>query len=168
MIWQAPHMFWLLLTLPALVLIWRRSGSQLPWSVLGLRLVIVTSLIGALADPVRPQSGKPGDNPLIVLYDQSDSLTAVGRAAIRAEAEAIAAAAGPKTRLLAFGATVVAGLDQLPDGAGSNLAAAITTAQQLLPGGGRVILISDGQATGGNALVAEWLYIQRQSVQEVR
>jgi len=154
MIWQAPHMFWLLLTLPALVLIWRRTRSRLPWSVVGLRLVIVTFLIGALADPVLPKAGKPGNSPLIVLYDQSDSLTAAGRAAIRAEAEAIATAAGPETRLLAFGATVVAGRDRLPDGAGSDLAAAITTAQQLLPGGGRVIVISDGQATGGNALVA--------------
>ncbi|WP_322816755.1 VWA domain-containing protein [Chloroflexus sp.] len=154
MIWQAPHMFWLLLVLPALLLIWRRAGNRLPWSVVGMRLAIVALLVGALADPIRPLAGVPLTGPLIVLYDQSDSLTPAGQAAIRAEAEAIAAAAGPKTRLLAFGADVVAGGDRLPDGAGSDLAAAITTVRHLLPGGGRVILISDGQTTGGDALIA--------------
>ncbi|MGQ9773923.1 VWA domain-containing protein [Chloroflexus sp.] len=154
MIWQAPHMFWLLLVLPALLFIWRRAGNRLPWSVVGMRLAIVALLVGALADPIRPLPGAPLAGPLIVLYDQSDSLTPAGQAAIRAEAEAIAAAAGPETRLLAFGANVVLGGDRLPDGAGSDLAAAITTVRHLLPGGGKVILISDGQTTGGDALIA--------------
>ncbi|GIV89336.1 MAG: VWA domain-containing protein [Chloroflexus sp.] len=152
MIWQAPHMFWLLLALPALVLIWRRAGRRLPWRVVVLRLTILTLLIGALANPVRQQADTPATGPLLVIYDQSDSLTPAGQAAIRAEAEAIAAAAGPQTRLLAFGANVVAGNERMPDGAGSDLAQALRTARQLLPSGGRVILIGDGHNTGGDVL----------------
>ncbi|WP_298819748.1 VWA domain-containing protein [Chloroflexus sp.] len=152
MIWQSAHMFWLLLALPAFALIWRRAGRRLPWSILALRLAIVALLIGALADPVWQQAGRAAAGPLIVLYDQSDSLTPAGQAAIRSEAEAIAAATGPETRLLAFGAQVIAGSDQRPDGAGSDLAAALRMARQLLPAGGRVILIGDGQHTGGDVL----------------
>ncbi len=152
MIWQSAHMFWLLLALPAFALIWRRAGSRLPGPILGLRLLIVALLIAALADPIWLQEGQPTAGPLIVLYDQSDSLTPAGQAAMRTEAEAIAAAAGPETRLLAFGAQVIAGSDRLPDGAGSDLAAALRMARQLLPAGGRVILISDGHHTGGEVL----------------
>ncbi len=160
MIWQAPHMLWLLLALPAFVLLWWRGNRRLPWSVLSIRLLIIGLLITALADPVWPQAGAPARGPLIVLYDQSDSLTPAGQAAIRAEAEAIAAAAGPTTRLLAFGANLVAGSDRLPDGSGSDLAAALRMARQLLPAGGRVILITDGHSTGGNALVEAALAAQ--------
>lgn len=152
MIWQSPHLFWLLLALPALVLIWRRAGRRLPWPVVGIRMLIVALLITALADPIWQQPGAPATGPLLVLYDQSASLTAEGQAAIRAEAQAIANAAGPATRLLAFGANVVAGGDRLPDSAGSDLAAALRMARQLLPAGGRVIVISDGQHTSGNVL----------------
>ncbi|MDW8403595.1 VWA domain-containing protein [Chloroflexus sp.] len=152
MIWQSAHMFWLLLALPALALIWRRTGGRLPWPIVGIRMLIIAILISALADPVWRQAGAPATGPLLVLYDQSDSLTPAGQAALRAEAQAIAAAAGPETRLLAFGANVVAGSDRLPDGAGSDLAAAIRTARQLLPSGGRVIIVSDGHHTGGNVL----------------
>ncbi|WP_322489204.1 VWA domain-containing protein [Chloroflexus sp.] len=152
MMWQSPHLFWLLLALPALVLIWRRAGRRLPWPVVGIRILIIALLITALTDPIWRQAGALAAGPLLVLYDQSASLTAEGQAAIRAEAQAIADAAGPATRLLAFGANVVAGGDRSPDSAGSDLAAALRMARQLLPAGGRAIVISDGQHTGGNVL----------------
>ncbi|MFN3374582.1 MAG: VWA domain-containing protein, partial [Chloroflexus sp.] len=86
MIWQSPHLFWLLLALPALVLIWQRAGQRLPWPVVGIRMLIVAFLITALADPIWQQPGAPATGPLLVLYDQSASLTADGQTAIRAEA----------------------------------------------------------------------------------
>ncbi|NTV63775.1 MAG: VWA domain-containing protein, partial [Oscillochloris sp.] len=92
--------------------------------------------------------------PLVLLVDQSDSLGAAGRAALRAQAEQLAAEAGSEARVLLFGADVVVpdSPSSAADPTASDLAAALRVARGLLPGGGRVWLLSDGIQTSGDAL----------------
>ncbi|NNJ08819.1 VWA domain-containing protein [Chloroflexales bacterium ZM16-3] len=152
MILRNPQMIWLLLLLPTFALLWRWRGVRVSLSALLLRLGAVAALVLALADPSLGAEPPPV-GPLVILVDQSDSLSVAGRAALLAEAERLASEASPHARLLTFGANVVADDPaQAPDPAGSDVAAALRAARALLPGGGRVVLLSDGVQTTGDAL----------------
>lgn len=163
MILRNPHLLWLLLLLPSLLLFWRWRGVRVSAAALALRIGSVSLLVLALADPTFG-AAPPPEGPLVVLVDQSDSLTEAGRAALRAQAAEIAEAAGPRTPVLYFGANLVAqtanasgetealSVPEALDPSGSDLAAALRSARALLAGGGRVILLSDGLPTSGDAL----------------
>lgn len=172
MIFRNPQLLALLLLLPVLLLVWRWRGMRLVPLALALRLLGVALLVLALADPVVGRE-EPPPGPLVILVDQSDSLTATGQAALREEALRLSQAAGERATLIWFGANVVAGelpaasdttnagdgtaalLPPIPqlDATGSDLAAALRTARELLtPTGGRIVLLSDGVPTTGDAL----------------
>lgn len=160
MIFRNPQLLWLLLLLPLFVLLWRWRGVRVPPAALALRLLAVATLVVALADPIVGAAPAP-EGPLVVVADQSDSLTEAGKAALRDQAARIAAGA-EGARVLYVGADVVSGPQSepppeevtpaLPDPSGSDLAAGLRAARALLPGGGRVVLLSDGLATDGDAL----------------
>lgn len=162
MIFRNPQLLWLLLLLPALVLLWRWRGVRVSFAALVLRLLAVTALVVALADPLLGTAPAP-TGPLVVLVDQSDSLGEQGRAALRAQAAQLAGEAGASARVLYFGADVVGGSPAEsaleaeaslvpPDPGATDLAAGLRAARALLPGGGRVVLLSDGLANRGDAL----------------
>ncbi|MCX7789110.1 MAG: VWA domain-containing protein, partial [Chloroflexaceae bacterium] len=157
MILRNPQLLWLLLTLPAFVLFWRWHGVRVPATALGLRLLTVTLLILALADPLIG-TAPPPEGALVVLVDQSDSLSEGARAALRTRAAELARSAGSGVKVLYFGANVVSAGEQegaapaALDPGGSDLAAGLRAARALLPGGGQVILVSDGLATSPDTL----------------
>ncbi|MFV9504149.1 MAG: glutamine amidotransferase [Oscillochloridaceae bacterium umkhey_bin13] len=155
MLLRNPQVLWLLLLLPTLILLWRWRGVRVTVPALLLRLAAVTALIVALADPIIGAPPPPA-GPLVVLVDQSDSLPLAERTALRAQAEALAREAGPQAQILYLGADLVSAprTDQPdattllgPDPSASDLAAGLRAATALLPGGGRVVLLSDGLAT---------------------
>ncbi len=154
-----PQLLWLLLLLPAAALMWRWRGVRVSAAALVLRLLALAALVVALADPLLG-AAPPPEGPLVVLVDQSDSLPEATRAGLRARAEALAEEGGSGARVLYFGAEVVSGpradavpeaTPALPDPSASDLAGGLRAAAALLPGGGRVALLSDGLA-GGEAL----------------
>ncbi|MEI7642912.1 MAG: glutamine amidotransferase [Chloroflexales bacterium] len=160
MIFRNPQLIWLLLLLPAFAVLWRWRGVRVALPALLLRLGAVACLVFALVDPSFGAEPPPA-GPLVLLVDQSDSIPVAGRAGLRAEADRLAAQAGGQARTLLFGADVVAADPAAPgraapgqsvDPAGSDLAEAMRSARALLPGGGRVVLLSDGLQTGGDAL----------------
>lgn len=164
MVLRNPQLLWLLLLLPVFGLLWGWRGVRVPLPALLLRLLAVAVLVLALADPI-VGAAPPAAGPLVVLADQSASLTEETRAALRAQAADLARAGGPGAQVLYLGADVVSGPQQLPaageapiaapvlpDPSGSDLAAGLRAARSLLPGGGRVVLLSDGLATTGDAL----------------
>jgi Ca-activated chloride channel homolog len=163
MIFRNPQLLWLLLLLPAVAILWRWRGVRVTPTALVLRLLAVAAVVLALADPLVGAAPAP-EGPLVVLADQSDSLTAAGQAALRDRAAQLASDSGAATRVLYVGADVVSGpqaeppseetLPTLPDGSASDLAAGLRAARALLPGGGRVVLLSDGLATD-DATLAE-------------
>lgn len=189
MIFHNPHLLALLLLLPFIPLIWFWRGMRTVPSSLLLRLLSVALVILALANPTLGEEVQT-TGPLVILVDQSDSLTPQGQAAARADAGALAqrlaaeasAANEPPRRIavLWFGGHVVApgpraitgqsvaasdpNLQAALNPAGSNLAAALRRARELLAAGGgtnagtaladggRVVLLSDGMPTAGDAL----------------
>lgn len=167
MIFRNPQLLALLLLLPIFVVVWRWRGMRLTLAALALRLSAVGLLVLALADPTLGREAPP-PGPLVILADQSDSLTEEGKAGLRAEAVRLAQAAGatsegstPRATILWFGANVVTSgessdLSALAtlDPAGSDLAGALRTARELLaPTGGRIVLLSDGIPTTDDVLV---------------
>jgi Ca-activated chloride channel homolog len=159
---QNPQLLWLLLLLPVAVLLWRWRGVRVPAAALILRLAALTALIVALANPLFG-APPPPEGPLVVLVDQSDSLEESARAGLREQAAALARASAGTARMLYLGAEVVSGpqaveaageirAPTLPDPTGTDLAAGLRAARALLPGGGRIVLLSDGIATSGDAL----------------
>jgi Ca-activated chloride channel family protein len=162
MIFRNPQLLWLLLLLPAIAILWRWRGVRVTAAALLLRLLAVAAVVLALADPLVGAAPAP-EGPLVVLADQSDSLTDAGRAALRERAAQLASDSDA-ARVLYVGADVVSGpqseppadkaLPALPDGSASDLAAGLRAARALLPGGGRVVLLSDGLATD-DATLAE-------------
>ncbi len=157
---QNPQLLWLLLLLPLLLLLQRGRGSSI--ALLGLRLTTLSCLILALAHPQLGSAPLP-EGPLVILVDQSDSLDGATRAALREQSEQLIRSSAEGAHLLYVGADLVsapqhrggvtANAVELPDPSGSDLAAGLRMARSLLPGGGRILLISDGLATGGNALL---------------
>lgn len=177
MILRNPQVLALLLALlPILVIIWRWRGMRLTPAALLLRLALVSLLVLALADPTMGREA-PAQGPVIILVDQSDSLTAEGQATLRAAAARLVAEAGPQATTLWFGGNVIAipavepGDRSTPEPAdqaalltarltaldptASNLERALTLASEMLaPTGGRIVVLSDGFETRGNALAA--------------
>lgn len=156
MILRNPQFLALLVLLPLILGGWLWRRGRVPAAALGMRLLIVTLVIAALADPLIVRGGGSGAlAPLTVLVvDQSDSLADDGKAALRARAAALAAGREP-VQIITFGATVAAeqGAGATPSGRQTDIAAALRTARGLIGvGGGRVILLSDGLQTNGDAL----------------
>lgn len=158
MILRNPLFLLLLLALPLGYLLWRRRGPRVTRGVLGLRLAIVALVVLALAEPLL---GRPagGSGTLVLLVDQSDSLGDAGKAALRQQAGLLARAGDVRT--LFFGAnSAPAGQDPAAVPAGlrgdaSDLAGALRAAGELIgAAGGRVLLLSDGGQTRGDAVAA--------------
>ena len=159
MIFRHPQFLFFLILLPALALAWWLRRGRVSAVTLAFRLSTATLIVLALADPVigRPA---PAQGPLVLLLDQSDSLGATGKAALRARADALAAQHNGPISLIAFGANVVAeqqGAEQppaqMPRADQTDIAGALQAARGLLAGAaGRVVLLSDGAQTRGDAL----------------
>lgn len=175
MIFRNPYMLSLLVLLPVVVLIWQRRVAGM-YATLAVRVVVIVLLVLALADPTIGQP-PPQPGPLILLVDQSDSLTTTGQAALRSAATNLAksetAPAGEQATqpvlTLWFGSDVVISenIDEsdpqqdLPlflreslDPTASNLEQALQTARELLATteNGRIIVLSDGVQNSGDAL----------------
>lgn len=155
MIFQNPQFFWLLVLLPFLVLLWVwRGRAQAPVPVLALRLLIVSLLIGALANPIIAAE-TPQDEQLIVLVDQSDSLEASTKQALQQQAQQLAIQAPEQVRILYFGANTSDSISGKIGGQETDLEQALRSAADLLTQQkGRVLLLSDGQETRGDVLHA--------------
>jgi uncharacterized membrane protein len=141
--------------LPALALIWRWRGGRASRAALVLRLLIAALVILAIADPVL--GGAPrAEGALVVLVDQSDSLGGAGKAALSDQAAALARAHTGAVHVIPFGANAVAADDPAgPRADQTDIAGALATARGLLGGApGRVVLLSDGAQTRGDALAA--------------
>lgn len=165
MIFRNPQLLALFILLPALAMLWRWRGGRLPFTALALRLCALGLLIVAMAEPTLGRD-LPPTGPLVVLVDQSDSLTPEGKADVQARAARIAqsvrdSAEGPSepATILWFGANVTPAATagqpeaEVLDPAASDLAGALRTARELLePTGGRIVLLSDGMQTTGDAL----------------
>ena len=161
MILRNPQLLWLLPVLLVVLLVTRRGvrGGM----ALTLRLLLLTAVVVALADPIRPGTTQPP--PLFVLVDGSASVTPERRAAAWQAAQAIAAQHGAgQTTLAAFGRDVrVASDDQMPnvDGTSTDIAGALRLTAGLLGGSGsapapdsHVVIVSDGAATTSGAEAA--------------
>src|SRR5204862_3159496 len=107
MIFRSPQLLFFLILLPALALAWWLRRGRVSGITLALRLSTAALIVLALADPVlgRPV---PAQGPLVLLLDQSDSLGDMGKAALRARADALAAQHNGPISLIAFGANTVA------------------------------------------------------------
>jgi uncharacterized membrane protein len=165
-----PELLFLLLLIPVVWALWWMSGRRLAPAAVLLRTLIVALLAFALADPLLG-SASPQPGPLVVLVDQSDSLSAAGKATLWEQARSLAERAEGPVSVIAFGADSRAvpparlvadlpttgdcpiGPQHCPDPAGSDLAGALRHARELLAGtGGSVALLSDGVASEGDAL----------------
>ncbi len=89
----------------------------------------------------------------MLLVDQSDSLDESGKAALRDQAATLVSAQPERIKLLYFGADTAAP-DEAPARAdNSDIAGALLAARELVGGsGGRIVLLSDGAQTRGDAL----------------
>jgi uncharacterized membrane protein len=158
----------LLLLLPLLLIIWRLAGKRLVVPVLLLRLLLVALLVLALADPIVSTEPPTSSAPLLILVDQSESLTPEGQTLLRERAFSLArteiAANQNKeeprpVEVLWFGNHVLVaneggeGRLETLDTSGTSIAQALRTAREMLrTGGGEVVLLSDGLQTSGDAL----------------
>jgi Ca-activated chloride channel homolog len=167
-----PELLLLLLLIPVIWTLWAMGGRRIAPAAVGLRTLIVALLAFALADPLLGRNeAAPG--PLVVLVDQSDSLTEAGKTALWEQARALARGAAGPVSVIAFGAEARAvppdllaersmpanagrcpiGAAACPEPDGSDIAGALRGARELLgAGGGRIALLSDGLATSGDAL----------------
>jgi hypothetical protein len=101
MILRNPQFLAFLMLVPLIIGGWLWRRGRLPAMALVLRVAIVTLIIVALANPVMLHGRiETAAAPLIVvLVDQSDSLTDQGKATLRARAATLAAIAAPPCRL---------------------------------------------------------------------
>lgn len=154
MMFRTPLALLLLLLVPVLFGLWLRRGGRVSASVLALRLLILSLIVLAIANPVMRQT-PTGTGTTVLLVDQSDSLGAEGKTALSQRAAEIARAS-ERTRTLYFGADVVAAADAEGTPARADqtdLAGALEAAAGLLgAGGGNIVLLSDGGQTRGDAL----------------
>ena len=142
-----------LVLVPLIVVIWRRQRGQAGVAALAVRLAIVVLLTLALA---RPEWGTVHSGPrLVVLVDQSASLSDETRAALAQRATALLDGHPADVRVLTFAAgsaALTADITGQPDPAGSQLAHALAQARRMLGAGGRIVVLSDGLATDRGAL----------------
>ncbi|MFL5801950.1 MAG: VWA domain-containing protein [Roseiflexaceae bacterium] len=152
LIFRNPQFLFLLVLLPALALLWRWRGRRVHAVALGLRLLSVALVILALADPIRARTEVvPGQ--IVLLVDQSDSLGDAGKAALRDHAAALARAQPERVKMLYFGASTAAPEEAPVRADNSDIAGALRAARELVGGsGGRIVLLSDGAQTRGDAL----------------
>src|SRR5689334_6158681 len=140
MIFRNPQFLFFLVLLPAIGLAWRLRRGRVSGMALGLRLLLAALIVLALANPI---VGRPAlaQSPLVVLLDQSDSLGDAGKAALRAQAEAIASKHNGPVSVIAFGANAVVERRGAAEPAGAalradntDIAAALRAARGLLVG----------------------------------
>ncbi|MBV9792158.1 MAG: VWA domain-containing protein [Chloroflexi bacterium] len=147
-LFRTPYWLWLL-PLLAVLLWWLGRRSRMPRAALLLRSLITLLIVVALADPIRP--GTAGPAPLLILADQSASLTEDVRNEAWQIATRIAEERGSaETTVAALGEEVVIAPDlKQPQiqADGTDIEAALQLAKGLQPSGGRVLLLSDGAAT---------------------
>jgi Mg-chelatase subunit ChlD len=168
-------MLTLLVLLPIVVIIWQWRRLRFSGIVV-LRFIIIALLVLAMADP-SIGADPPKADPLVLLVDQSDSLTPAGKQALRERAQQLVdlhmasvqeqQEDTPIQPIITywFGDSIATpGQAPPPDSpppmlletlepSGSNIADALRTARELLtPTGGDIVLLSDGIETSGNAL----------------
>lgn len=156
MTFRSPYMLLLLLLLPTLVVVWRWRRGYVPPLALALRLLAALLVIVALANPIVLRSVAL-QGLLVLLVDQSDSLGEEGKAALRDQASALAQAHTGPSRVLYFGGDVAAETAAAPplapNAEHTDIAGALHAARALLDtSGGRIVLLSDGAQTRGDAL----------------
>src|SRR5690242_14435419 len=89
MILRNPEALWLLLALPLFIAIWIWRPGRVSKATLGLRLLTLTLVVAALADPTSARIAA-SSGTTVLLVDQSDSLGEASKAALRARADEIA------------------------------------------------------------------------------
>lgn len=174
---QALYILPVLLLLMTLIWFWR--GMRTVPSSLILRLLAVSLIVVAIANPTQGQQIRT-EGPLVILADQSDSLTPAGQQTLRTAANNLAATVAADDTMVTDpavlwfgGSTITPGdwssdqllepTDEMRDAyapEASDLATALRTARSLLTsnentaiaGPGRIILLSDGLETTGDAL----------------
>ena len=161
MVFRNPQALFLLLLLPLFWALWRWRFGRVSAKTLALRLVMVSLVVLAVADPLLARPTVAIDM-LVLLVDQSDSLGAAGQAALRTQAEALVRAneVNSTVHTVYFGANA-----DVPEAATNNalpptlrtdatdIASAMKMARTMIgSGGGRVVLLSDGGQTRGDAL----------------
>ncbi len=175
---EHPVAFLLLAFVPVLLAVWLWRGRRIIPPALLLRTISLSLLILALANPILGTPPAPAGT-LVLLVDQSDSLTEAGKQTLREQAAQLAATLeqtgqSDQTTILWFGKQAVApgaalttdpSLPAPPELLAAinpnytDLGAALRTARELLTDvvgdalpGARIILLSDGQQTSGDAL----------------
>ncbi|HUE76113.1 MAG TPA: VWA domain-containing protein [Chloroflexota bacterium] len=157
---QNPWVLLLLLLLPAFYVIgWPRLRRMPAWlrrSAMGLRLIIVTLLILALAQPLFGRQSE--DISVVFALDESASITPEARAAAQAFVDQAIAQVNEKHRagLVVFGrdsvvrrsidGAQVTETSESPDVTGTNLAEVLRLSRSMMPrlGAKRIVLLSDG------------------------
>ena len=152
-IFRNPQFLLLLALLPVLALAWRWRGRRVSPVALALRLLSVALVIAALADPVRARPNVE-QGQLVLLVDQSDSLGDAGKASLRDQAATAARAQPGRVHVLYFGANTAPAADASLRTDNSDIAGALKEARQLVGERGRIVLLSDGAQTRGDALAA--------------
>lgn len=154
---------WLLILIPAAAVIVimtvcsrRRARRRVLWAAASLQLcasVLLSFAAGGLY--VRRQTDR---ERTVILLDASDSTSGVRgdmtdacrRLAGAFSADVVSFGAD----VVSFGADCAAGLGADVDASGTDISAALAHAASLLPDGGRIILLSDGRETVGDASLA--------------
>jgi Mg-chelatase subunit ChlD len=167
MLFRHPQLLALLALIPVFAAAWRLRRSRIPALALIVRLAIVALIVAAIADPVLGARAGAAEPLLAVVVDQSDSLSEAGRQALLARAEQIMRASPGRAQAIYFGGRTAAeplagpsadGLE--PSGqalrpAQTDIAAALRAARALVGrSGGRIVLLSDGIQTRGDAIAA--------------
>ena len=168
MIFRNPQLLALLALLPLFVILWRMHRARISLPALLLRLLSVTLIVLSLADPLIGFSATSSTAPLILVIDQSDSLGEDGRVALRERAAQLAASQKVASIIYYFGKesssvpNPLGATDSSPSlpaptdtliTTSTNIASALRTARSLSTSqGGRIVLLSDGQQTEGDAL----------------
>jgi Ca-activated chloride channel family protein len=146
LIFRTPIWLWLLPVLVLGSILWARRSS-VPRAAVLLRVLIIALVVIGLAEPIKPGTITPA--PLLILVDQSDSMSATSRESAWNTATAIVKAReAERTIIAAVGSeVVVTSTEQQPsiETAGTDLTAALQLADGLQPS--NVLLLSDGAAT---------------------
>jgi uncharacterized membrane protein len=156
MIFRNPQLLALLALLPLLAAIWLARPGRVGGLALALRLTMIGLLVVAMADPALPQAAAPTEGVLVLAVDQSDSLGEEGRAVLRERAVALARGHAGSSQIIFFSGDIAAADETAAAPAlraeQTDIAGALRAARGITSGGGRVVLLSDGVETRGDAL----------------